>query len=546
MGDGYVRQSTADIVAGNTVEAGPLNAEFNQIQAAFHLSSGHTHDGTTGEGPKISLSTSISGLLAAANGGTGGIHKLNGTTAPTTTDDSDSNYAVGSLWIDTTNDRAYICVDSTSTAAVWVYVGNTIGWQPLDGELTALAGLTSAANKLPYFTGSGTAAVTDLTAFARTLLDDADATAARSTLGLVIGTNVQAYDADLAALAGISGVQGDVIYHNGTQWTRLGAGTSGHFLKTNGAAANPEWASATTTDAELLALAGLTSAADKLPYFTGSGTAALADFTSFARTLLDDADAATARTTLGLGTANTPQFTGVEVGHASDTTLTRSSAGIIAIEGVTVPLNSITSIHTAQQIEIGHASDTTLARSSAGNLSIEGNLIYRAGGTDVPLADGGTGASLVDPNADRILFWDDSESSMAFLTPGNGLEISTTNLRVLECWEFAISDETTAITTGTAKLTVRAPYAFTVTAVRASLSTASSSGNPAFDINESGVSIFSTTLTIDANEKTSTTAATAAVLSDTSIADDAELTFDIDTAGTGAKGAKIKIYGYRT
>jgi len=113
---------------------------------------------------------------------------------------------------------------------------------------------------------------------------------------------------------------------------------------------------------------------------------------------------------------------------------------------------------------------------------------------------------------------------------------------------IALSDENTTITAGTAKVSMRAPFAMTLTQIpRASLSGASTASGPVtVDINEGGSSILSTKLTIDDNEKTSTTAATAAVLSDTSIADDAELTFDIDTAGTGAKGLKITLYFVKT
>ena len=111
----------------------------------------------------------------------------------------------------------------------------------------------------------------------------------------------------------------------------------------------------------------------------------------------------------------------------------------------------------------------------------------------------------------------------------------------------AASDESTALTTGTAKVTFRMPHAMAVTAVRASLSTAQTSGSIfTVDINEGGTSILSTKLTIDNTEKTSTTAATAAVISDSALADDAEITIDIDQIGDGtAKGLKVTLIGTR-
>jgi len=112
---------------------------------------------------------------------------------------------------------------------------------------------------------------------------------------------------------------------------------------------------------------------------------------------------------------------------------------------------------------------------------------------------------------------------------------------------LSVTADNTDIQTGTSQFTFRVPFAMELYQIpRASLTTASSSGAVTIDINSGGTSIFSTNLTIDASETTSTTAATAAVLSTTSITDDSQITIDVDGAGTGARGLKITLYYRRT
>ena len=194
---------------------------------------------------------------------------------------------------------------------------------------------------------------------------------------------------------------------------------------------------------------------------------------------------------VNVGSAGALVANGGALGTPSSGTLTSCTG--LPLTGITSSTSTALGVGT---LEVGNASDTTLARSSAGNLTVEGNLIYRAGGSFV------------------------------------GLPIEI---------QLACSDETTALTAGTAKVTFRTPCAITLTAVRASVTTAPTGSTLVVDINQSGSTILSTKLSIDATEKTSTTAAVSPVISTSALTDDAEMTIDIDQIGSTIAGTGLKV-----
>ena len=162
---------------------------------------------------------------------------------------------------------------TTARSNLGLAIGSDV--QAYDAELAAIAGLASAANKLPYFTGSGTAALTDLTSDARGLLDDATYADMRTTLGLVIGTNVQAYSSVLDAVSASTYLGDDSI-------TTVGTITSGTWNGSTIAIANGGTSATTAADARtnLAATTSGTTTTPVLARIASQGCAASSGTTS--------------------------------------------------------------------------------------------------------------------------------------------------------------------------------------------------------------------------------------------------------------------------
>jgi len=200
-------------------------------------------------------------------------------------------------------------------------------------------------------------------------------------------------------------------------------------------------------DSDLTALAGLSTTG--LIERTGTGTAGIVTVTTAGKALLDDDDAAAQRTTLGVGTEDSPQFAGINLGHASDTTLARSAAGKVTIDGVEVTTTSNTQTLTNKTLtdpaiigtileDVYTITDGAAFEIDTGNGSIQ---LITLGASRTPkatnFAAGESVTLMVLDGSGYTLTWTDTTFGTSGVTwvGGTAPTLDTTKYTVIELWK---------------------------------------------------------------------------------------------------------------
>ena len=487
MGATYTRQSSSTIVDGATIEAAHFNLEFDQLVAAFAITTGHSHDGTAAEGGPV---TKLLGTAITIGDGTAG------TDIAVTFDGESSNGVL--TWMEDEDHFKFsddVVLDSSKRLYLYDEGGEYIYGDGTDLYLVSGADINIPASIGLTFGDDGEKIEgdgTDLTISASALFN----VDAGTDIVLDAGGGDIFFKDDGTTFGSATNTSGNLIIKSGTTTaltfsganvTGAGTYTGGGLMTTGGNIVIPNAGnigSASDTDAIAISSGGVVTFSQN-PVFPDGGvpiadldidggtdigeaivdadlfivdngaggtnrkTAAsriktyigAADLTSIGSNLVPDGSG-----TRDIGTASAEwgdvyvaddkyiQFgsdQNVIVGYdenGNDTLefkanveaaalgltfsadqaddnadtwkLNFADGGIITWQSYTSgsfvtkqTLDTSGNLTLTGAIELGHASDTTVARSGSGDITIEGNAIYRAGGTDVPVADGGTGAS---------------------------------------------------------------------------------------------------------------------------------------------------------
>jgi hypothetical protein len=318
------------------------------------------------------------------------------------------NTLVQDLEADANTDRPIVAggTGASTALAARENLGLEIGTdvQAYDAGLLSIAGLTTLADRSIYTTASDTYAVYTLTAAGRAILDDADAAAQRTTLGLGIGTDVQAFDQQLADIAAMAVTDSGFIVGNGTT-----------FVLETGATAQT---SLGYTAADVLT---------KLLTVDGAGSNLDADLidgvqpSAFALTILDDADASAARTTLGLanGATTTISAFALTMLDDADAAAVRTTIGVGLGTGDLVAANNLSDVANAStaRTNLGLAIGTNVQAYDAGLQSIAGLTTEADRGIYTTASD--TYAVYTLTSAGRAIL-DDADASAQRTTLGLG------------------------------------------------------------------------------------------------------------------------------